>query len=105
MKVGNWTLVSDDGVGTRVWEAPYDDHMTIVKTEYYATEEFFGANSEEYKDSEGQKFGDFRKVASIPMHIWARKLAEAQRNGDQKYIKKFLNDYDNRCYRTFKGKI
>ena len=103
--MSDWVLISDDGVGIRVWEKPYDEHRTIVKTEYYATEEFFGANNEEYKESVGQKFGDFRKVASIPMHIWARQLAEAQRNGDNAYIKKFLNDYDNRCYRTFRGKI
>ena len=102
----SWKMVSDDPLnGVRVYELDLDENQVVRKTEYYAVDDFFGANSEEYKESDGQRWGDGQRVASIPMHIWARELAPAQRNGDESYIKKWLNDYDNRAYRTRKGNL
>jgi hypothetical protein len=53
----------------------------------------------------GERWGDGKRVASIPIHIWQRELAEAQREGDEKHVRKWLNDPDHRAFRTKDGKL
>ena len=101
----SWRLVSDDPyLGVRRYVLDMGD-QEVWKTEYYAKDAFFEANQAEFRESDGHKFGEGKRVASIPMHIWARQIAPAQQNGDDGYIKKWLNDLDNRAYRTFKGRV
>ncbi len=59
---------------------------------------------EERKVARGFKGDGFHKVASIPNAIWW----ELMRNGiamDDKRLKKWLRDPDNRAFRTHAGKI
>ena len=56
-------------------------------------------------ETAGKSWGDGQKVASIPIHIWQRELAEAQREGDEKHVKKWLNDPDHAKFRTKEGKV
>lgn len=59
---------------------------------------------EEYKESAGSRFGGIAKIASIPMGIYMK----LQREGvlhDQKAFRKWLNDPDNRVFRTRPGRI
>jgi hypothetical protein len=62
-------------------------------------------NKAALNDSEGQRWGDGKVVASIDMPTYYNKIVPAKQNGDDAYIKRFLNDPDNRAYRTFKGNI
>jgi len=49
--------------------------------------------------------GDVHKVASIPMGIY-HELAKISNNfKDQRVIRKWLNDKDNRVFRTRPGKV
>lgn len=101
----SWTLVSDDPVlGVRRYEDDLGDY-TIVKTEFYARDEFFERNKQLRNESDGKRFGTMQRVASIPLHVWARVLAPAQKQGDDKYIRKWLNNSDNEAVRTFKGRV
>ena len=49
--------------------------------------------------------GDVHKVASVPMSIY-HQLAKVSNNfKDQKAIRKWLNDSDNRVFRTRPGRV
>lgn len=52
-----------------------------------------------------QKAGkDFRHVAEIPMVIYEKALLEGWANDDDKW-KQWLNNRDNECFRSWKGKV
>jgi hypothetical protein len=105
MSERDWYLISDDPyLGVRRYGLDLEEH-TIIKTEYYVANEFMEANLRQRNASTNERFGDFRHVASIPMHIWAKEIVPRQAQGDQKSLKKWLNDYDNLPYRTFRGKV
>ena len=103
-----WRLVSHDPLtGRLVEEYEIDEKTTIVRTRYWApvAEAFAERNRQALNDSYGVPFGDGKVVASIPMHVWAREIAPARRNGDDRYIRKWLNDPDNRVFRIFRGRV
>ncbi len=99
-----WRLVSDDG-STRRYELELDEHQTLVRTEFYAADTFYGANKALRDESDGHRFGDGQIVASIPMAVWAESLALPMKEGDVPWVRRFLNDADNRAYRTFRGRV
>lgn len=104
MSCNGWRLVSDDPVlGVRRWELDLDDTQTIVRTEYYAAEPFMTANAEERNASDGTRWGDGKRVASIPMHIWAREIAP--RGDDRDFLKWFLNHPDRQAFRVRRGRV
>jgi hypothetical protein len=101
---GNWVLVSDNE-WFRVWELDQDNCL-VRKTECKGTETVLESNRELLKDSDGQRWGDGKIAARVPMNVWfSSGLAEANKQRDYKYMKKFYNDSDHRKYRTFKGRI
>jgi hypothetical protein len=44
-------------------------------------------------------------MASIPLNVFYRDLAPRLKDGDADYVKWFLNNEQNRPYRTFRGKV
>ena len=58
-----------------------------------------------YNDSQNKRHGDWSRIASIPLNIYHEQLAEAQSQKDEKYMSKWLNDPDNRAFRTFGGTV
>ena len=61
-------------------------------------------NHENYKDRDSSWKGDVHHVASIPSTIWA----ELKREGiadDEKALKRWLDDPDNRAFRTRPGHL
>lgn len=98
-------VMFDDPIsGTRVWEYEFE-RGTIRKTEWYGEGAFINAVSEERKSTDGQRFGDTRKVASVPMHVWAREIAPRQRDGNDGSLKRWLNGDKGAPFRTFKGTV
>ena len=63
------------------------------------------SNQEAFNSSAGQRWGDGKIVASIPMSEYFDKFVPARQAGDDKYIKKLLNDSDYSKFRRFGGKI
>lgn len=103
---GEWQLLRDDPeTGTRRWIMAIDEHNLVVKTESYLPSLLAEANAEDLKASEGKRFGDGQVVARIPMNILYGPLLEPVRQDDKRYLRKFLNDPDNRWMRTFRGKL
>lgn len=63
------------------------------------------ANKADYNDDKKpMKDGLGQKVASIPLHIWMD-LRKQGITRDQKAFKRWLNDPDNRAFRTCPGTI
>lgn len=90
--------------GTCVWEYEFE-RGTVRKTEWYGEAAFINAVSEERKSTEGQRFGEMRKVARVPMHVWARELAPRIRDGNDGSVKRWLNGDKAAAFRTFRGKV
>jgi hypothetical protein len=68
------------------------------------------ANTQMLNDSQGQKWGDGKIFARIPLGLrhgknMLRGLGDAADVGDMKYVKKVLNDGEFRKFRTFEGKL
>lgn len=63
------------------------------------------ANRRAYNESYGKRWGDGQIVASIPLPLYFGNLGEALKNGDQAYVKRYLNDSDNVKLRTWRGKL
>lgn len=59
-------------------------------------------------ESDGKRFGDGRVVGRIPLNMLFdphSELATKIREGDRDHMKWFLNNSDNRMFRTFRGQI
>jgi hypothetical protein len=64
------------------------------------------ANAEAEKATHGVRFGDYNRVASVPLTFLERSgLDQAIDARDQRYISKVLNDSDNRKFRTSRGSV
>lgn len=78
------------------------------KTENLAEEALLKFNKESLDMSQTQKFSDEpigTKMASIPLNIFYRDLAPRLKEGDKDFVKWWLNNEQNRPYRTFRGKV
>lgn len=65
--------------------------------------EIFESNKLDINNAES-RWGDGKCVARLPLTIWA----DLKKKGvidDQKALRRFLNDPDNRVFRTFPGRI
>ena len=108
MKPGlNWLLFDDDReIGRKVWLG-YDDkgQMRAAHVEQ-EVDDILAANVEAEKASHGVKFGDYNRIASVPLTMWEKTgLGDAIDAGDRKFLSKVLNDSDNKKLRTSRGKV
>lgn len=106
---GPWMLLSDHPeIGQRRWvrRDPDNPCKWHVKTESWAPSLIAEANAEMLKASEGQRWGNGKVAARIPLSVlYGPELGPAFKDGDQQYIRKYLNSPDNRHLRTFEGTI
>ena len=75
------------------------------KTENLLEDELLARNRELLNASHGQRFGDGKVVASIPLNIFYRDFAKRLKEGDADFVKWWLNSDQNRPYRTFRGRV
>ena len=98
-------LGKDPAMGTTKWH--HHDEMTgetVIHTEQDVTA-IVEHNKNQYNDIDSRApYGDLAKIADIPMTI----LFDLQKKGiwgNQKRMRKWLNDPDNRDFRTRPGKV
>lgn len=104
---GDWTLdheLSDIKLGRFVWYLHTPDGQTVVRTDYRA-DPTIEANKAQRNMSERGWKGDYHLVASIPPNVFYDQLAEASRQGDEKYVARWLNDSDHAAWRTKEGRL
>jgi hypothetical protein len=102
---GDWRLLDyDPETGVKRWYLHLDNNMSVIRTET-PVDDLLAENAEAYNNSLASNWGDGQRVASIPLNIYFEQLAEARKNGDRNYIKRWLNDSDHAKFRTFKGRV
>jgi hypothetical protein len=90
----------------RRYEVELDDGTVIRRTEHKTTAQLLDQNARALNDSMGQRWGDGKVVASIPLNLfYASGVAEATRQKDKRFLSKWLNDADHAKFRTFGGKV
>src|SRR5690554_740934 len=99
----SWALFSEDAVtGRKVWmsldEGP--PGKTLWRVEM-PIDGLADANAEAVKATEGVRFGDWNRVASVPLNILEKTgLDTAVQMQDDRFLSKWLNDGDNAGFRT-----
>ncbi len=102
---GEWTLFdSDIKLGRYVWSRQNPDGSTTFRTDY-AVQPTIDQNAAQRSLAQKGWAGDYHHVASIPLNIVHEQLAEAQSQGDDKYLSRWLNNSDNRAWRTKEGRV
>ncbi|BCH22461.1 hypothetical protein [Mesorhizobium sp. L-8-3] len=102
---GDWRLFSHDPqTGVTSWWLDLGNGTAVIRTDT-PVDELLDENAEAYNDSLGRRFGDGKVVASIPLNIYHDQLAEAHRQGDRNYVKRWLNDADHQKFRKFRGNV
>jgi hypothetical protein len=97
---------SDDGL--RRHYLCHIDGYVFRKTENLVESELLARNQDDLNDSYGKRFRDDAvgtRMASVPLNVFYRDLAPRLKDGDEDYVKWFLNNEQNRPYRTFRGKV
>lgn len=102
---GAWTLFDYDfKTGRQVWHMN-DGERDVYRTDYPVTD-VMEANKTASNIASAGWAGDWHQVASIPLNVaFDSGFAEAQAHGDEKFVNRFLNDSDNRAWRTKDGVV
>ncbi|XHB99358.1 hypothetical protein ABWH97_13925 [Nitratireductor sp. ac15] len=99
-----WLIEKDDLTGIETWFHTASDGKFTVEDVQPDVSPTLDRNKASYNDNAGEKFGDMRHIASIPLSVYW----ELERKGitkDDKAFSRWLNDPDNRFFRTFPGKV
>jgi hypothetical protein len=102
---GKWLPLCYDPVTRKLTTFMEDEQGGFFVNTETVVDELVEENKAAFNGSEGKRWGDGKVVASIDMPTYFQKIVPAKQAGDDAYIKRFLNDSDNRAYRTFKGTI
>lgn len=97
-------LSHDDATGiSKIFHADGDDFVIQTQMHEAAVENIIETNKINFNEASGP-FGNGKIVASIPIHIYW----DLKRKGiadDDAAMKRWLNDPDNRFFRTFPGRV
>lgn len=102
-----WMLLEDDGeIRRKVWLG-YDDKGNFRAAHVVQeVDDILDANAEAEKATHGQRFGDFRRVASLPVTAFEQLgIGDAVDAQDRRYLSKILNSSDYAKFRTSRGKF
>lgn len=100
---GDWVLVSHDpATGRSTWRLDLDG-KTIIRHDF-PVDPLLRTN--EFLRNHVDQKGEWRLAAKIPMNmLHDTDLGRAHSEGDDKYVSRFLNDSDNRAWRTSGSKL
>ena len=95
----------DDALGiTRIWHYDPDTDQATIETRQDVSA-IIEENKNEYAQiDERARWGEWTKVASIPMSIYYQLKREGKLD-DEAYMKRWLNDPDNKYFRTRSGEV
>lgn len=75
------------------------------KTENIVSEDLLAVNKQRFDDSQTERFGDGKIIASVPLNVFYRDFAKRLKEGDEDFTKYWLNHEQNRPFRTFRGRV
>lgn len=98
--------VSSDGLRRHyVYWVDKANGLGFRKTENLTEDALLAQNKESLNDSYGQRFGDGKIVGRVPLNVFYRDFAPRLKEGDDDFVKWWLNNDQNRPYRTFRGRV
>lgn len=105
IKDGDWTLYDYDfQTGRSVWHY-FDGEKTVFRTDY-PVDTVISQNNAVRTEAQRAWTGDWHRVASVPLNVAHDSgLVQAHSEGNDKFVKRFLNDSDNRAWRTKEGHL
>lgn len=102
---GEWTLYSSDiKRGKFTWRRMNDDGSSTFRTDTIC-DPIIDVNTAQRNITNSGWGGDWHHIASIPKALVWSELMDASIQDDQKYISRWLNDSDNRAWRTKDGRV
>lgn len=105
LRDGDWTLFDYDfKTGRTVWHHfdGQNNHWRVDQP----VDEVLKVNAAARNDHTNARWKEGRRVASIPLQLMEKDgLNEAFDQMDEKYLSRWLNDPDNRAFRTFEGNV
>jgi hypothetical protein len=105
IKDGDWTLFSSDiKRGRHTWVRHNPDGSQTFRTDYVVDPTIEANTAMRNMASPGWK-GDYHKIASVPLNIYWDKLHQSVEQEDDRYLSKWLNDSDNRAWRSKDGRV
>lgn len=105
---GDWRLIEyDPHTQISEWWLMHDDEKTVtIRRIQHNTAAILEANKAERNANAGKRWGDGRKVATIPLLVFDKLgLNDAMANADNNYLRKVLNNSDYANLRTFEGRF
>jgi acyl carrier protein phosphodiesterase len=105
IKDGDWTLFDYDfKSGRSVWHY-FDGEKNVFRTDY-PVDSLMSENQAVRNVAEKAWRGDWHRVASVPLNVaYDSSLMQAHSEGDDKFVKRFLNSSDNSAWRTKEGNL
>jgi hypothetical protein len=103
-----WEYEGQSSDGLRVHYIHWVDRERGIffrKTENLAEPAMLEENRQLLDDSQSKRFGDGKVVGRIPLNVFYRDFASRLKEGDEDFMKWWLNNGDNRPYRTFRGRV
>jgi hypothetical protein len=96
----------DPEIGRTVWLV-FDDRGNLKGAHVeQEVDDIVERNRQEALSTMGNRFGDYNRVASVPLTFFEQKgLGDAVDAGDRRYLSKVLNDADFSGFRTSRGKV
>lgn len=105
IKDGDWSLFDYDiPTGRQVWVIHNPNGTMTFRTDY-PVQPTMDINQAQRNLAQKGWAGDYHHVASIPLNVYYDQLAEASQQGDDQYLSKWLNNSDNRAWRTKDGRV
>jgi len=105
IKDGDWSLYDYDiQTGRQVWVLHNADGSMTFRTDY-PVQPTIDMNQAQRNLSQSGWAGDYHQIASIPLNVYHEQLAAASMQGDDRYLSKWLNNSDNRAWRTKEGRV
>ena len=89
---------------TRTWHYNDETDEATIQTQQDVTAIVEENKNEFNQVDERAKWGEFSRVASIPLSLYYELKKEGKLE-DQAYMKRWLNDPENRHFRTRPGKV
>lgn len=104
---GDWRLVDfDPFTDTSEWYLYNGDNTITIRKIAHNVDQLLDANAEEFNAHLNARWGDGKKVASIPPALFEELgLDKALQEGDKAHFKRIINDSDFAKFRTFGGRI
>ncbi len=102
---GDWTMIDHElATGRTVWMTEQDGQY-VFRVDM-PLNDILDQNNDAVIDTIGRKFGDYNRVASIPHHlVYQNGVNDALEQQDNRWLNRWLNDSDNRKFRTSRGSV